>query len=266
MNSKTNVFVKLIKSTYNLKDFPKYMKEGTGRAIFYILILSLVLGGAQGIADVFSINLSANETVEKLQDDEFQFKIKDGIMDIATSPVKIENNNTLVYVDKNTTLEKSNTLKSITVNADVYILVLKDGIVSSTNGTAAKNTYKELGVQQEINNKLVIDIITNFKFLVLFIVMVVVIIKTFISYLVTTLFISAFSVISSKLLNLNLRFGELFSLVAYVGTLPNILITILGIIIPTVGFGAAGLVGTAVYTGLILNNMKKDMDEEMKFE
>ena len=52
MNSKTNVFVKLVKSTYNLKEFPKYMKEGIGRAIFYILILSLVVGGVKGIADV----------------------------------------------------------------------------------------------------------------------------------------------------------------------------------------------------------------------
>ena len=65
--------------------------------------------------------------VEKLEDDNYQFKIKDGVMDIATSPVKIENNNTLVYIDKDTTMAQSNNLRSMTVNADVYILILKDG-------------------------------------------------------------------------------------------------------------------------------------------
>jgi len=264
MPSKTNVFVKLIKSTYNVRELPKYMKEGIGRAIFYIFILSLVVGGVQGISDVLNINLSAKETIEKLQDEKYQFNIKDNVMDIATSPVKIENNNTLVYIDKNTTLEQSKNLKSITVNADVYILVLKDGLVASTNGTEVKNTYNEVGVEDEINNQYIIDLITNFKIPVYFIVMIVIIIKTFISYLVTTLFISVFSIISSKLLKLNLKLGELFTLVAYIGTLPIILITILGIIIPTVPFGTAGFVGTAVYTGLILNNMKKEMDEDIK--
>ena len=90
-------------------------------------------------------------------------------------------------------------------------------------------------MEEEFNNEFVINIITNFKIVVYFIAMIVSIFKTFISYLITTLLISAFSMISSKLLNLNLRLGELFSLVAYIGTLPNILITILGIIIPNVG-------------------------------
>lgn len=264
MNNKTNVFVKLVKSIYNLKEFPKYMKEGVGRAIFYIFILSLVVGGVQGIVDIVNLNLLANETVEKLEDDNYQFKIKDGVMDIATSPVKIENSNTLVYIDKDTTMIQSDNLRSITVNADIYVLVLKDGVVTSTNATAVKNSYKQLGLEEEFNNKFVINAIINFKVLAYFIAMIVSLVKTFVSYLLTTLLIGAFSMISSRLLKLNLKLGELFSLVAYIGTLPNILITILGIIIPTVVFSTAGIVGTVVYTGLILNRMKKEMDGDIQ--
>lgn len=272
MTSKTNVFVKLIKSIYNVKEFPKYMKEGTGRAIFYILILSLIIGGANGIADVVSINLSVNETIEKLKEDKYQFKVKDGVMDINTSPVKIDADNTLVYIDKDTTLAEVDSLRSMTINSDVYVLILKDGVVVNTNSTQQsdltrmKMTYKEIGMEEEINNKFVISSIKSFKSLIYFIVMVLSIVQAFITYLITTLLISVFSMISNRLLKLNLKLGELFSLVAYVGTLPNILITIIGIIIPTVLFSTAGIVGTAVYTGLILNSMKKGMDEDIKIQ
>jgi len=262
MTNKTNVFVKLIKSIHNVSEFPKYMKEGLGRAIFYILILCLIIGGAKGIADSININISANETIEKLQDDKYKFTIKDGVMDVATSPVKIENNRTVIYIDKDTTLAQANNLRSITVNSDVYVLILKDGIVA--NSTEVKTTYKDMGIEKEIDNKFIINLITNFKIPVFLIVIILTIVKIFIGYLMTTIFISTFSLISSKLLKLDLKLGELFSLVAYIGTLPNILIVILGIIIPTVGFATAGIVGTVVYTGLVLNNMKKAMDEDIK--
>jgi hypothetical protein len=245
------------------------MKEGIGRAIFYILILSLIVGGAKGIANVVKVNLSANETIEKLKDEKYQFKIKDDVMDIATSPVKIENDNTIVYIDKDITLEQAKNLKSMIVNSDVYILILKDGIVSNASSTEMKNSYRDLGLSQmdeEINNQYVINLITNLKNPIYLLIIIMTIIKIFIGYLITTLLIATFSIISSKLLNLNLRLGELFSLVAYIGTLPNILITILGIIMPTVVFSTAGIVGTAVYTGLIINTMKKEMDEDIKIQ
>jgi hypothetical protein len=133
-----------------------------------------------------------------------------------------------------------------------------------------KTPYKESGsegeIEGEINNEFVINIINSFKSIIYFIVMVVSIVQAFITYLITTLFISVFSMISNRLLKLNLNLGELFSLVAYVGTLPNILITILTIIIPTVIFSTAGIVGTVVYVGLILNNMKKEMDRDIKIQ
>ena len=272
MTSKTNVFVKLIKSIYSVREFPKYMKEGKGRAVFYILILCIIIGGAKGIADVVNINLAANKTIENLKEDQYQFKVKDGVMDIETSPVKIDDNNTLVYIDKDTTLAEVANLRSITVNSDVYVLILKDGVVANTNSTQQseltqmKTTYEEMGIKEEINNEFVINGINSFKILIYFIVMIVSIVEAFITYLIITLFISVFSMISNRLLKLNLKLGELFSLVAYVGTLPNILITILGIIIPTVLFSTAGIVGTVVYTGLILNNMRKGMDEDIKIQ
>ncbi|PRR81575.1 DUF1189 family protein [Clostridium vincentii] len=270
MNNKTNVFVKLIKSTYSVGGFPKYMKEGKGRAIFYILILCLILGGAKAISNVVNIDLSVNKTIEDLNEDKYQFKINDGVMDIETSPLEIDENNTLVYIDENTTLAEADNLRSMTINSDIYILILRDGvIVNSTDQSGLpemKTSYKEIGFQGEINNEVVINSINSFKILIYFVVIIVSIAQLFITYLITTLFISVFSMISNRLLKLNLKLGELFSLVAYIGTLPNILITILGILMPTALFSTAGIVGTVVYTGLILNNMKKSMDENIKIQ
>ena len=46
---KSNFFVKLKNNVYNIETFSDYIKEGLGRAILYAIILSLILGGIQGI-------------------------------------------------------------------------------------------------------------------------------------------------------------------------------------------------------------------------
>jgi len=263
MKNKTNVFVKLIKSIYNVKEFPKYMLEGVGRAVVYILILCLIIGTAKGIATSVGLNSLVKETVATLEDDKYQFKVKDNVLDVEISPVMVEEDNTLVYIDKDITIAKSTNLKSITVNSDVYVLILKDGIIFSSNSKEQKIHYNEMGFKGEFNNQSIIEIINNFKMPIILIIMLISIVGAFIIYLLTTLFISLIALIINNMLNLNLKYGVLFSLVAYIGTLPTILVAILVKLIPTGPFFTVGVVGTIVYTGIVLNNIKKNMKKEM---
>lgn len=48
MNNKTNFFIKVVTSIYDIKVFSKYAKEGIFRAISYAMLLSLILATIEG--------------------------------------------------------------------------------------------------------------------------------------------------------------------------------------------------------------------------
>ncbi|EHI96982.1 hypothetical protein CDLVIII_0244 [Clostridium sp. DL-VIII] len=49
MNNKTNFFIKVITSIYDIKVFSRYAKEGILRSIFYVILLTLILSGIKSI-------------------------------------------------------------------------------------------------------------------------------------------------------------------------------------------------------------------------
>jgi ABC-type transport system involved in multi-copper enzyme maturation permease subunit len=78
-------------------------------------------------------------------------------------------------------------------------------------------------------------------------------------YLFTALMIAIFSLFPSTVFGLGMKLGRLFSLVIYAATLPSILILILTILIPNVPFDTAGMIGTILYTYIILNDIRKEI-------
>ncbi|OOM76245.1 DUF1189 family protein [Clostridium sp. BL-8] len=49
MNNKTNFFIKVITSIYDIKVFSRYAKEGILRSISYVILLTLILSGIKSI-------------------------------------------------------------------------------------------------------------------------------------------------------------------------------------------------------------------------
>ena len=125
-------FEKFKNSIYNIREFPQYIREGVGKAILYALILSIIVGGIKGITTTFTLSNDINLAIQTLEDDKYKFKIENGTLDLVTSPLKIENGNTLIYLDDNMDISQSEELKNITVHLDSYILILKDGIVTNS--------------------------------------------------------------------------------------------------------------------------------------
>ncbi|MGG7179168.1 DUF1189 domain-containing protein [Clostridium paraputrificum] len=267
MNKKTNIFVKFVNSLYNIKEFPRYMKEGVGRALLYALVLSLVCGIGTGIVASVNMNKSIKSTLESLKEDKYRFKLQDGILDIETSPLKIEEGNTLVYIDDNITIDKLDELRSMTAHVDSYILLLKDGLSISSDMFPSKVAkYKDMLANNSIDNQSIMDSIEfASKFIgIAFLIMIVV--ETFLSYLIDVAMIALLAMLTNFTLGINLKYSNMFSLVIYAATLPTVLVTILTVLFPGVYFNSASMVGTLVLTLLVLRNMRKDINENRNIQ
>ena len=60
------------------------------------------------------------------------------------------------------------------------------------------------------------------------------------------------------ILRVKLKYSELVSLVLYTATLPRVIVLIFSLIAPNVYFDTIGIIGTLLYTILILKEMKKN--------
>lgn len=272
MEKKTNIFRKFKNSLYNIKEVPKYIKEGVGRAILYALVFSVLVGLANGIATVYRLNESINSTTELLKEDKYKFKIENGILNINNSPINLEQSNTLFYLDDEKTLDQADDLRNITAHVDAYVLLLKDGLIINSNTISitgmndTKVKYTDITEEAEITNENIISILNLFSKMIFAIVIIAAIITGFISLLFNSLLVALASMLTNNLLGLRLKLQEVFSLAIYAATLPMIIVTILSIIRPDVYFDSAGLLGTLLYSFFVLRNIKKERDSNINIQ
>ncbi len=215
-------FEKFKNSIYNIREFQNYIREGVGRAILYALILSIIVGGIKGITTTFTLNKDINLAIQTLEDDKNKFKIENGTLDLVTSPLKIENGNTLIYLDESKDISQSEELKNITVHVDSYILILKDGIVTNSEvmlGFSQAKYSDFLGGMIITNDNIVETLRLSSKFIYVIAPMVT-ILETFITLIMDALIIVTMLLLTNFIFKLGLRFSQLFSLAIYAATLP----------------------------------------------
>ncbi|MGL4772880.1 MAG: DUF1189 domain-containing protein [Clostridium sp.] len=260
---KTNFFKKLYNNLFNIKTFPKYMREGLGRAILYAFILSLILGATQGIGLTLDLRKSFNTTIESLKQKEYKFELKDGILDIQNSPIKIEENGILLYADTNKSINDKEELRSISVHSDISVLILKDGIIYSTQESDQYVLYKDLYLTNLTNDELISQIELMAKIFppIFFTISIII---GFFDYLLNCLIIAAFSMLSNLIMGLRIRFSGVYALSLYAGTLPSILVTIIGLFMPNVYLTQAMMIGTLLYVILIFRNIRNEILENNK--
>ena len=260
-------FEKFKNSIYNIREFPNYIREGVGKAILYALILSIIVGGIKGITTTFSLNKDINLAIQTLEDDKYKFKIENGTLDLVTSPLKIDDGNTLIYLDENKDISQSEELKNITVHVDSYILILKDGIVTNSEvmlGFSQAKYSDFLGDMIITNDNIVETLRLSSKFIYA-IIPIITILETFITLIMDAL-IAAMLLLTNFIFKLGLRFSQLFSLAIYTSTLPAILILILNVIVPNVYLDSVRVLGTFLYSFIVLRNMRSEIDENMNIQ
>ncbi|MGL5151870.1 MAG: DUF1189 domain-containing protein [Clostridium sp.] len=254
---KTNFFKKVYNNLYNIKEFPKYMREGLGRAILYAVMLSLILGLVQGIGVTLNLKKGIDATIQDLSSEKYEFQLKDGILTMKNSPIKVEESGILLYIDSDKELSNKEELRSISVHSDMSILILKDGIIYTDLGSEYEVSFKDLFIGTIDND----DIISQIKLIAKVmppIFLVITVVAYFVDYLMNCLLVAIFAMISNMILGLRIRFSGIYSLAIYAATLPNILITGIAIFIPTLYLTPAMTIGTLLYVILILRNIRRE--------
>lgn len=265
MKNKTSIIKKIINSIYNIDEFPKYVIDGVKKALLYAFVLSILTGGIKGIIDFVKINSYMNDIVNTLNQDEYNFKIVDNRLNLENSPVTINQDRILFYIDDSIELDKANDLKKITENEDVNILILKDGLAFETNGDYDSIEdfeihYSDMNIDEDITSIDIINTIESSKKMLSIFAIGSDVVQEFIMYIVSAFLIALLTIIPSKLLGVNYRLGDLFSLVVYAYTLPNLLVLALNIVFPHIVFDMAGMIGAMVYTYLAIRNIRKQIN------
>lgn len=255
---KENFFKKFYNNLFNLNTFPAYIKEGLGRAILYALILNIFIGVFQGVLVAVDFNKNINQSKQYLLDDKYDFKIENGLLTMKTTPIKISEGSTLVYVDSNKSLDERDSLRSISVHGDMSMLILKDGVALITPDGEQTLLYKDITLDT-ITNEDMIQAIGYIEKTTPIIIIIVSVIAGFIDYLINCLIVAAFAMITNFVMGLKIKFSGIFSLSIYAATLPTILILIIGSVVRNVYFNQVALMATLVYVILILRNIRKEI-------
>lgn len=257
MKDKTNFFKKFITSIYDLNAFSKYAKEGLLMSIIYVLLITMILGGIKGIFTGYGLNKEMSRINDELKSN--KYSIEDGVLNINNSPIKFEEENMLVYVDKNISMDKEDSIRSITMQDDVSILILKDGIVVNNS----INKYKIAYSNEIVGSLSMMNSINLLKEIIIITACMITIVTTFFKVLINCLIVVAFASLITVFMKMVVKYSALYSLALYAATLPLIIQTILEIIDPNVNLDTVFIIGTLTYVILILNYIKSELIENI---
>lgn len=261
--NRDNFFVKLKNNIYNMKTFAEYARGGIKKSILYAFILSLIIGGIQGVVMGFKMKNSIDKGMMEFNNSKYDFSIKDGILKMNNSPITFNEDGMIVYVDSNDTLNQSSKIENEYVHGDMYMAFLKDGLKVGANGISKEMLYKDLSIDG-YTNKEIIDDLKLISSLLVPLTAVFMIIQYFITGLLNYLLIAAISIIIGMFMGLRMKSSAMYSLAIYASTLPSIILIPFRVIRPDVYFDTAFIAGTVIYIIFILRYIKKDLLKKIK--
>ncbi len=256
-------FSKLKNNIYNIKTFSEYVRDGLGRAILYALILSLIIGGIQGVYMGFKIRNNINEGIIEFNEPKYDFSIKNGILEMKDSPIRFDEGNMVVYIDSNKDLSQSEKIEDEYVHGDMYILLLKDGIKVGSSGLSKDILYKD-AFTGEYTNQTIIDQLKVASTIIIPLTIVFTIFQYFMTLILNCLIVAAISIIIGMIMGLRMKASAMYSLAVYAGTLPSILLLPFSLIRPDIYFDTPFIAGTVIYVIFILRYIKKDLLKKIK--
>ena len=208
---KLNIFKRLAFSI-NPKKYIFLYKEKLSKAILYILLLAVILGGIQGA--FVTVILSGFEKAAEiaLKEDDLQFEMKDGILDFKSSPFKEEEGQVLLLIDTTKSIDEIDSLKNITVHKNTVTVLLKDGLMTKENSNEVIYKYSELGLDKfYFDNNIIVTALSQINIIKYMIIPVIILFK-FIEMIIYALIISIMGLVSNLMIKRKMKYSSLFNL------------------------------------------------------
>ena len=263
---KMNVAEKFIKSIIDIKSYLVFLKERTSKAIIYILLLSIILGGIKGFNVSRNIQKAINETKNYLTENEDTFKLENGELTVGENPILIKEEGVLVLVDTSYTYDSFGQKNLSDLNLEKYInsvLIFKDRVIINNNGQQTVQKFSD--ITTNIYPRDVINIL-NAASIVWIFVLLIYTIGGFIGNLLWALIIALVGTVVSYIVKVKIKFKGLYRISLYSITLPVIIDTIFvsaNVRVPM--FSLIFLAVSMVYIYLALKLIKKEVTEEELF-
>lgn len=244
-------FIDMFKiSLFSPSNYKKLLKLGIGRIVLYLFILSIIVGVPNSISQAMIFSKEQRVLVNSLENEEYSFEIKEGILNYKSSPTKIDMGQYIFYIDANKELKDIESLRNILIHKDYSVAILKDGIAADFNGEKMKITYTDNGLVA-LNNKELIEVV-KFMNIIIYIGIFIYIIAIFIGAIIDAILLSFLAFIIIRAQRIKLTYDSILKLSICSMTLP-IIITIVSI------SGSIGMFIGGAYLFLAINNIKRDI-------
>lgn len=216
---KINFWDKLIGSVEGIKHYQYILKETGGKAIIYLLLMSLLVGAIASIRSSVDVNNEISKFIQVYNNKCPNFEIKNGELSVeGNMPMVLSrDNNNYVVVD---TTNQTN--PDVLDSYNQGILILKDKIIQKKNGAQTQVTnFKSLN-GMTIDKKLINEYLPFIKIVIPFI-FIGRMLWYFIGGLLSSLFLALFALIVNGGFKTNLTYGKLYSISIYALTTPFII-------------------------------------------
>ncbi|MBK1813431.1 DUF1189 domain-containing protein [Clostridium sp. YIM B02505] len=257
MQKKDNFFKKFLKAIVDVKYYINFNRETLGRAFLYLLIMSILLGGINSIKTVYSVTKAISSAVSELNNNDIDFRLEDGVMNISSSPFTYKDNDTLIIVD--TTKNASEFDKSIIKDKSPNMMyVFKDKfIMNQQNGQNQDVKYSDFGAIT-VTKEGVINFIGTLKWLSILLVPLFMI-GMFIGHMFSALVVAVIGILINIVIKAKVEFGNLYKLAIYALTLPTVIDIVRGAFsLQVPHFYKIYILVALIYIGIVLKTIKND--------
>ncbi|NJD02761.1 MAG: DUF1189 domain-containing protein [Ruminiclostridium sp.] len=216
-----NFFTKIYYSISGFENYRFFVMQKTGRAVVYLLLLSLIIGLIGIIQPVIESNKMINQMIEGLERDVPDFTFENGNLDVkAKMPLIIDEGGLTIIIDTSGATDES-----ILDSYNNALLILQNKMIQKNY---ANQRVTDFTVLQgfKIDKSDVRNMLPLVKWFILFLF---IILPPFIiaGRFLNALFVSIIGLIINSVKNTNLPYRDIFAISAHSLTLPLILGTIL---------------------------------------
>lgn len=175
----------------------KYMdllEVSTKKAILALLIVCLIPGLVNGISKSLIFGEAIDNVIDILKEDENEFEIKDGILNLKKEEIKLEEINSILYINSTKEIKDIDSLRNIFIHKNIYSAFLKDGVSVSLGELKVEYKYTENPRLLNLNNESIIEkleLAQGLKYLIIIIqtlsIFIYIIFSSFIIYILGSL-------------------------------------------------------------------------------
>ncbi|MFL0245601.1 DUF1189 domain-containing protein [Candidatus Clostridium stratigraminis] len=250
--------MRIINSVQGIKHYQDVLKESTGKAILYLLLISLILGFIGSIRGAFDANKGISEFIQIFNVNCPNFELKNGELSVDGNMPIVLSDDQDNYIVIDTT---NNTNPDILDSHSKGILVLKDKMINKKNELQTQVTDFTSFQGFTLDKNTINRFLPYVKAVIPFI-FIGNIIWYFLGGLLSSLFLALFALIINGIFKVKLKYGQLYSLSIYALTTPLIINTIFKIFsIEHFSFyWLAYHIIAYIYIGFALNKLKDNQN------